>query len=572
MKIYPGGHIISTSEQITTNHIPIAYFKKSNDSISPSIIIEDEFCRRGTVENIYPYQQFSNNKILFFDENENSIENSSDYLIRRNDIYYYEPKDSVEFIPTNVNMSILLNRVDTFKNNVKYDVTIGCYNEEIAEALIGLFNVKSQLKPNNININNGAMNPFDLIDIKNKTPDFMFINESDVSEEVLNKYIDDHINVWLLIDNIDDAFCLANENMNDTYVIGESFVYNDVNHVLKSYNKLYFNAVNTPDMLKGYEMINMFSSYMPVVIYKKENCGFVIVSHSNIIKDVEESYRLIFEILMNVYLNSYFKTNNKSFIITDEKIDYFISLNRKFNEYHPRINLDEILFECGQNSYIASSIVSFDFGEEEINFIGSNKQRNLFFRKATKSDPDKKAGSISIYTTNKTILNYDFDKNVIKLIENKLVINYKRIEDKNYIVIDSFKSSLNSICLDSSQTIHVPNDSRYVLYYDRFEEKFNIVNENVYDVETYGKKFATIKLDYGKEINCFDMRIVGGGEDPKVVNYEMIDTGSIKGRPYRVGSTMIIKLPKRFEKHKDKIISEVKKHMSSADYPILLFE
>ena len=52
----------------------------------------------------------------------------------------------------------------------------------------------------------------------------------------------------------------------------------------------------------------------------------------------------------------------------------------------------------------------------------------------------------------------------------------------------------------------------------------------------------------------------------------MLDSGSLKGRPYRLGSTMIIKLPKRFKDQRENILSEIKKHMSSADYPVLMFE
>ena len=51
-----------------------------------------------------------------------------------------------------------------------------------------------------------------------------------------------------------------------------------------------------------------------------------------------------------------------------------------------------------------------------------------------------------------------------------------------------------------------------------------------------------------------------------------IDTGSLKGRPFRLGSTMIIKLPKRFEQYKSILESELQKHISSGDYPILIFE
>ena len=64
---------------------------------------------------------------------------------------------------------------------------------------------------------------------------------------------------------------------------------------------------------------------------------------------------------------------------------------------------------------------------------------------------------------------------------------------------------------------------------------------------------------------------MGGGEC-SIINYDMLDSGSLKGRPYRLGSTMIIKLPKRFKDQRENILSEIKKHMSSADYPVLMFE
>ena len=82
---------------------------------------------------------------------------------------------------------------------------------------------------------------------------------------------------------------------------------------------------------------------------------------------------------------------------------------------------------------------------------------------------------------------------------------------------------------------------------------------------------ARINLSSKNSLSCGDIRQLGGG-DISSLNYEMIDSGSIKGRPYRIGSTMIIKLPKRFSAYKDILEKEIKKHMASGDYPILIFE
>ena len=304
MKIYPGGHIISTTEQITSNHIPISYFKKSDKGIIPSIIIEDEFCRSNTKDNVYPYQKFEN-EVMFFDVDDNKIDNSSDYLVNRNDLYYYEPKDSVEFIPTKVTMSILLNRSDVYKSDVKYSINVGCYSEDIAESIIGLFNSKSVLKPSNININNNAIVPFDLINSNGSNQDFIFINNEDVTSDVLENFLNSNTNVWILNNEIDGLFCMQNENSNSKYTLSYSTVFSSKEHTINSYDNIVFSKQSTIEKLNEYEAINVFTSYMPIVIYKKPDSGFVIVSHTNIFKNVEESYKLIFEIIMSVYLNSY---------------------------------------------------------------------------------------------------------------------------------------------------------------------------------------------------------------------------------------------------------------------------
>ena len=45
MQIFPSEHNISTSEEITLNHIPLAYFQKVEKNIIPSINIDPSFYR-----------------------------------------------------------------------------------------------------------------------------------------------------------------------------------------------------------------------------------------------------------------------------------------------------------------------------------------------------------------------------------------------------------------------------------------------------------------------------------------------------------------------------------------------
>lgn len=145
---------------------------------------------------------------------------------------------------------------------------------------------------------------------------------------------------------------------------------------------------------------------------------------------------------------------------------------------------------------------------------------------------------------------------------------YREINDKPYLLIKPFKSTNKNINLEKEQFIEIPDTSNYDLVFDHALNKFLLIgyNENNQDVA------AHIKISYSSKLSCSDIRTIGGGEASSTPNYDMIDTGSLKGRAYRIGSTMIIRLPLRYKKHKDNLMSEIKKHMSSADYPILIFE
>ena len=101
-------------------------------------------------------------------------------------------------------------------------------------------------------------------------------------------------------------------------------------------------------------------------------------------------------------------------------------------------------------------------------------------------------------------------------------------------------------------------------------QSFRLAPETLFDSDKK-IKIAEITLDSNSKLSCGDIRQFGGGEISSD-NYEMIDSSSIKGRPYRVGSTMIIRLPKRFKAYQDILENEIAKHTASADYPILVFE
>ena len=106
--------------------------------------------------------------------------------------------------------------------------------------------------------------------------------------------------------------------------------------------------------------------------------------------------------------------------------------------------------------------------------------------------------------------------------------------------------------------------------YDKINNEFKLKLQNLYAVED-GPYFATINITRNYDIDYVDIRQLGGGDKSKT-NYEMIDTGNIKGRPYRIGNIMLIRLPKRFENIDSDVKSELNKHIASGDYPIIIYE
>lgn len=571
MKIYPGNHGIISTEDITTNHIPLAYFEAKNVVKDIKIKISDSYIKENKKEKIYPYQYFNSNNICLFDKNDNKID-SSIYLKRNGNQYFFEPRNSIEFTPQTFVYSVLMARQDSFKNNIKYNIKVGVDSLEMAENLLGIFNSLTYSKPNNISFNDNSLLPSSLINMSISEPDFLFIGEDYLNILTENEWdiiFNNHTNVWIAYDKLEDI--IIEDRELKEYELEHSEVYSSSIFLAKegSKYKIDINKEIEGFPRNSFEYINLFINECPVLILKKENNSFIIISHKSFI-DRADNYRLFYEILMRIYLNSYVETKTRTSLIADYKIDYFIKVYQKFNKYHPDINLNKIFYEDKINARIKSNIVTVKLdkdSEGKIQFLGTDKYNNLLFKSNAGTDPVKEKNTISVFTTKDTIIYYNLDENELYLVEDILKINYQIINDKNYIIIDTFRSSDKNIILKKPQYIEIPDINKYLLIYDYVENKFTLSNNLTLD--NYA---AEIQFILEEDLTCKDIRIIGGGEADSEPNYDMIDTGSLKGRPYRVGSTMIIKMPLRYKEYEDILLYEIKKHMSSADYPILIFQ
>ena len=224
MKIYPGNHKIETTEDITVNNIPLAYFKEKEYKVVPKIDINDRFRKLGTNNKIYPYQQFDSSDVLFFDQNGKGIEGLK-YLKRNGNKYYFEPQNSIEFNPYEFTYRVLIAKEDTYKNNINYNIRIGSYSMDIAEKLIGIFNNEKYAKPGNVTVNNNSLLPSSMINMSLSETDFLFVDKNyidSIEDSDIDDILDSHTNLWICCDEYNS---LIVKNKKDTVYYYQSQKY-----------------------------------------------------------------------------------------------------------------------------------------------------------------------------------------------------------------------------------------------------------------------------------------------------------------------------------------------------------
>ena len=695
MKIYPGNHTIATdSKQATQSTIQLGYFKDTARDVNLRIEFNSDVVKniQRNGEAVYPFQKFNSNKVTFFSSRSSTAEkiDGADLLKLERSGYYYEPKNTVEFTPSDFSYSVLIKKNDSYKSNVEYDVSLRCFNDtynDYASDFISILGLAAVDRPSNITFNKNAATYYSLVTnddlIDNEKIDFLVMDYDtylENKEEIDGRFLDKHTNLWLVDSSFNSALkhiytdsivvseedtlleletswstrnYIANSNdlrvwYNDKELVrGVDFYeayYNDngtlcmatdredkftANTIILAVNKfmkagdvisyyiksqdnviytitspiinknktIYYPYENDDEVDKvvfdakllqeeieenitaeTYDIENLFvEETMPIALVHKPDAGYIILSNESVIRNSQDCKELVYNILMYVYLNSYFETKKRTTWICDYPVESFIKYGNRLNERHSRINLTKLLSEDGYN-------LSIDYDElfEPItsdNVVNDTPaySKELRFRTKINICPVRSIKEKSIYTVNGTIMNYDADSSVIYLLEDVPKIRNISETDRYGISINPYRSSLNNISV-----LHTTNlfsdiagepfllNTYYTVYYDVIEKRILTVKKDNFDSEEK-IPLANIILDSDTSIEIGDIRQLGGGEISSS-NYEMIDSGNIYGRPIRIGSIFIIKLPQRFQNYRTILENELKKHIASGDYPILVFE
>jgi len=590
MKIYPQEHEILESPDILVKDIPLAYIDTADNQYKVDINVENEFLVDERKQ-IRPYDSFSDEFTCFFDANDKIKNNVS--LKRKGNRYYYEPDDMEDFAPVRFSCSVNCRRKDKYNSGKEYDIKVWTYSEKLADKLIAIFGSswKTGEAPQNIKVNGGAMENGQYYNQSLEEmmkDDFLFFespdgvhyktlddNENEILKDIpIDKFLDNHVNIWLSVDKFDEMIDqvtdaplhvtpqIFNKREYDTRTRGGIRIFNlDYRH------SHYSNSVYV------YALLNY-----AILLLEKPGKGFIVVTHKGLLENSKHYAGMIYEVMFYVYCNSYFDVPTKETWITASPVDYAVDHADQFSKSQGSINLYRAMQNCEQNTDVPYTIVSVNTSKPDIVvFSGIDSDGEMHFISKARNEPKKPSDAVSYYTSSGNIVYYVPED--IYLIERPFKAGYS-VDSNNtiYIIVEPAKSSLHKIHTEQTYKLTVPNNlGTYYICANPLPGElstiFTLVLDSDYDESKNGYKIATVVISCEQRTKTYDVRIMGGGLPEQLADdYNMMDIGNLNGRPYRLGSTNIIRLPLAYQKYKNDIESAVNLHAASGEYNIIVFD
>lgn len=614
MKIYPSNHKIKTitDSYIDTDlNIPLSYINvdyskyEINKTIGPKFNVE-------TKTPIIINDTFDDLSMKIFNNYEEEVD-TSNLLINKDGTYVYYPNNLINFTPKYFLWKATVKKSLEYKISNIYNLNIKFYDNSIDDILSSIFINPSDrfLLPPNIKINKNKMSTDTFSNITTKNSDFIFIKNGhgayydiDCTQKInFNDYLSTNTNMWIATED--------SRSINDEYKIlssSDKIEYSLKSPIISSDSKIhcntYFDLTNITKKA-GITIHNIFNNNytVPILILEYENSGFVIVSHSSVLNNIQDNYALIFEVLMYIYLNSYLSTDPIREWITYEVPNYevvnnvlqsknnFISktdLSSYFGISSSNINLVKVdIFDDDSYTYAVSDN-DLNNTTSAIKCIGKINNKLVFeLDKEIDIDgyvePEKPVGWKSVYyngliyylndihylikndLTNKTFLIENEDNLLVKIYPFKNSLLGINLSKDNNFTIPFIKTTVDNISRikESNYTVYIKNNLIDYCY----SEDYDNTIDNQYEL-------FTITIKQTKEaIELHDIRQLGGGlPEDEDDNFNLFDIGNINGRPYRSTGTLVITMPTKYEKYKNTILEVLQKYMVGEDYPILYFE
>lgn len=576
MKIHLPNHKITAVQFVSPQEIPVAYIDTKDIEYKARFSIEEDFAE-DSKSIMRPYQVVESENMILFDENENIIKGSK--FRKRGNTIFYEPPGAREFSPAMFTCNAFLKRKAIYDSEKLYDIKIGTAERDtkipLASKLISIFGnaYKKGLCPPNIKVNGGDISRESMINAANNEADFIFVetnNGIDFSGLNINTLLDKNINVWISSSQWgqspgDPPGVLVQEgSMNSFYK----------NTARKKISKYRFTTQERIESLK--DNCTYSFPYEDVMLIEKKDRGFVVVTPSDFIENCGDNVKVIYDVLCYIYFNAYKKSKKISSWITNEPVDFAAYSYQKIEAFHKTILLDNLVGDTALNDEY--KLLGISVQPDGVKYVGLGPNKELLFRKTNKINIDQKKNDddISYLTSKNTVVFYG--KLDAYNTKTRVKLTGKRSRDKMSVVIQSIINSDKAIWTNEEVILDIP-DIRLVWFVCaksgtvNTPSIFTLVEQSEYSIGKHGYKIAEVRIDTDKNVKIVDTRVFGGGLPAKEKeDYDLIDIGNLYGRPYRLGSTLIIRLPKRLRPHESKIRQAVLKHIAAGEYPIFIFE
>lgn len=575
-------------EFLGLKELPLSYINTQDSRRSAKVVINEKYLESSKTK-VIPYSSFSSDDIYLFNENNEIIDNVN--FKRIGSEYFFETKNQIEYNPLRFNISLDIKKKLEYRNDRIYNIKIATYGEDdnltLSKKLISVFGDKNKFGncPSNIIVNNGSREEHNMMEQDPNECDFVFVESTDgillknypseTVDDFIERMTNNHTNVWLSCDQyldriIDSEIEAANANTAASYqlTLTDNILYDN-----NTYN-IISNPLRIFDQEKGFaetvkDVYNHQYLCEAILIVHRIGYGYIIITPSWFFNKLEETDKMIYETLVQVYLNSYVTTKSFGMWITDESVDYLAYHKKKYNRCHNIVTINDILMNTNIEVTDQYSITNVNISSKYVSFIGINNKNELMFVKVGGEDtPKKKNGEVSYYTTKHSIINYNDEG--IYIIETPMETEITSTETGVYLTIKPVYSTSKKLRVDEEQTFKITN---FATQYNIFVDKGSKFISNTFYViprtempDMSWTHIGVLSFELSNDVTANDSRIIGGGlPEGQPDDFDMLDIGHIYGRPYRLGNTIIIKLPKKASNFDKRIRSELDKHIAAGD-------
>lgn len=569
--------------------MPLAYISLSNVARIPHIEIQENFVQEERKQ-VMPFDTFDKRDVLLFDSNNNIVKTTMKHDVG---VWYYEPINRREFSPLSFNTFLEVRRKQQYFNDTIYNIQVSAIETgsgiKFLQTLMRLFGdtYRRGYCPQNIRFNGGSLSYTTLSEKDYLDSDFIFIkssdgihygkNNDDSNEIDINRMLDSHSNVWLFCDNYNGRFKDYTEVITENLILHmtDKCIYSRETHSIPRNTAQIFDqdipfAESQEQYSYEYTYIN--EAILTVHIPKK---GYIIITPSWFLDNIDDVAPVMYETIMLCYLKSYYKSNTVPMWITDQPVDLIAYSNEPLQRSHTKVTLSSFIpdEDLRANSYeIFDIIVDTPY----VRYQGiTSSDELLFVKTGGTTDPVKQPDEVTFYTTAHTVVCYKPED--LFTVETPVDLEFTVTDDALFLVVHPMISTDKDICTVSDQTFRIENlNKRYYLYVSKGASSVRNLFTLLQEDTTPGVddlKVADIFFTTEEDITVSDARILGGGlPDDQRDDYDMTDIGHILGRPYRTGSSLIIRLPARVQKFEDRIKKELDKHIAAGDEYVLVFE